>query len=980
MNMKNESSVAQQHEPLFQRLVEGVSDYAIFMLTPEGHVASWNSGAQRSKGYLAEEIIGQHFSRFYTVEDQAAGMPSKALQTALTEGKFEAEGWRVRKHGSTFWAHVVIDAVHNDLGELVGFAKITRDITERREAARALERARMSALQTKTEEHDDLLRLFEQAPGFVVFFRGPEHVYELQNAAHAQLTNHRDIIGKPVRKALPELEDQQFFNLLDKVFATGVAFVGRALPLRVERVSEAPAEQRYIDLVYQPIFGPDNKVIGIFSQGSDVTDRVLAEDEVKRNQQELERLVAERTEALEQARASLERAHQLQGDKTHLLRLFEQAPGFICFMKEPDHRFELANKAYYQLVGHRDLIGRTVREALPEVEGQGFFELLDRVFTSGEPFVGYSAPVNVQEQPGSPMKTRYIDFVYQPIIGTDGKVLGVFCQGNDVTEQKLAQDEVKRYQNELETLVTERTQALEQTRTALQRAQKLESIGKLTGGVAHDFNNILQVIGGNLQLLSAHLGNNELAAKRLETALGAVERGGKLSSQLLAFARRQPLQPAVVNAGRIIRGMEDLLQRALGETIRIETIVGAGVWNALVDQHQLENVVLNLAINARDAMPAGGKLTIEIGNSMLDDDYVSSQSDVPPGQYVMLAVSDTGAGMTAEVLEQACEPFFTTKPEGEGTGLGLSMAYGFVKQSAGHFKIYSEVGHGTTVKMYFPRSFDAETETLSYANRPVVGGTETILVVEDDIAVQTTVVGMLTSLGYRVLKADDAESGLSILKSGVVIDLLFTDVVMPGKLRSPELARQAKLLIPSIEVLFTSGYTQNAIVHGGRLDPGVELLSKPYRREQLARKIRHLFANRQQADLNRQAITSLEETAVSLETQSLRILVVEDNLDSQQMTCDILAVFGHKAQGVSAAEEAIEFLARDQFDVLFTDFSLPGMNGVELAKLAKQSDPGLKIIFASGYGDALEGTQGLQAVVLKKPYDMTQLQKVLEKT
>jgi PAS domain S-box-containing protein len=981
MNMRNESSAIElPHERLFQHLVEGVIDYAIFILTPDGHVASWNSGAQRSKGYLAQEIIGQHFSRFYTAEDQAAGIPSRALQTALTQGKFEAEGWRVRKDGSTFWAHVVIDTVRNDLGELVGFAKITRDISERREAALALERARIAALQAKTEEYEHLLRLFEQAPGFVVFFRGPEHVYELQNAAHAQLTHHRDIIGKPVRDALPELEGQHFFELLDNVFATGEAFVGRALPLMVERLSGVPVKQTYIDLVYQPIFGPDNRVIGIVSQGSDVTDRVLAEEEVKRNQQELERLVAARTEALEQARASLERAQQLQGDKTHLLQLFDQAPGFICFMKEPDHRFELANKAYYQLVGHRDLIGRSVREAFPEVEGQGFFELLDRAFTTGEPFIGHNAPISVQERPGSPMKKRYVDFVYQPIIDTDGNVVGIFCQGNDVTEQKLAQDEVKRYQNELESLVTERTQALEQTRTALQRAQKLESIGKLTGGVAHDFNNILQVIGGNLQLLSSHLGNDDLAANRLETALGAVERGGKLASQLLAFARRQPLQPAVVNPGRVIRGMEDLLQRALGETTLIETVISAGVWNTLVDRHQLENVILNLAINARDAMPAGGKLTIEIGNSMLDDDYVSSQSDMPAGQYVMLAVSDTGAGMTREVLEQACEPFFTTKPEGEGTGLGLSMAYGFVKQSGGHFKIYSEVGHGTTVKMYFPRSFDAETEIPAHSSRLAVGGTETILVVEDDIAVQKTVVEMLTSLGYNVLKADDAESALSILKSGVAIDLLFTDVVMPGNLRSPELARQAKLLIPSIEVLFTSGYTQNAIVHGGRLDPGVQLLSKPYRREQLARKIRSQLPDRQQAVSSQQATAFPMDNAVSFQTQMLRILVVEDNFDTQQLACEMLAVLGHTAQGISTAEEAIECLARDQFDVLFTDFSLPGMNGVELAAIAKRDQPELKIIFASGYGEVLEHTQDLQAVVLPKPYDMTRLQKTLEAT
>jgi signal transduction histidine kinase/DNA-binding response OmpR family regulator len=541
---------------------------------------------------------------------------------------------------------------------------------------------------------------------------------------------------------------------------------------------------------------------------------------------------------------------------------------------------------------------------------------------------------------------------------------------------------VKRYQSQLENLVTERTKALEETKAALQRSQKLESIGKLTGGVAHDFNNILQIIGGNLQLLHGYVGQNELAVIRLETALGAVERGGKLSSQLLAFARRQPLEPVVVSLGRIIREMDDLLRRALGETISIETVVAAGLWNTYVDSHQLENVILNLAINARDAMPGGGKLTIEIGNSLLDDDYVLLQPDTTAGQYVMLAVSDTGTGMTPEVMEQACEPFFTTKSEGEGTGLGLSMAYGFVKQSGGHFKIYSEVDHGTTVKMYFPRSFGTETARASYSSssRPIMGGTETILVVEDDIAVQTTVVEMLISLGYRVLKADDAESALIILKSGVAIDLLFTDVVMPGPLRSPELARQAKLLIPGIEVLFTSGYTQNAIVHSGRLDPGVHLLSKPYRREKLARKVRHLLANRAQSAPSEQATPTLAETDASAQTQGWRILVVEDNQDLQQMACEILTLLGHRAQGAATAEAALELLAGNQFDVLFTDFSLPGINGIELARTAKRDRPELKIIFASGYGDVVENVAELQCIILTKPYDITKLREALNQS
>jgi PAS domain S-box-containing protein len=401
---------------------------------------------------------------------------------------------------------------------------------------------------------------------------------------------------------------------------------------------------------------------------------------------------------------------------------------------------------------------------------------------------------------------------------------------------------------EAELREAQRQHALEDARTALHHAQKLEAVGKLTGGVAHDFNNVLQIVYGSIQLLLSDVGTKKQKEKWLHNALRAVERGGKLSSQLLAFARRQPLQPLVVNIGRLVRNMDDLLRRALGESIEIETIVTGGLWNTLVDPYQLENVILNLAINARDAMKDGGKLTIELGNAMLDDDYVRSESSLPAGQYVVIAVSDTGTGMTDDVMKHIFEPFFTTKREGEGTGLGLSMAYGFVNQSGGHIRIDSEVGHGTKVKIYLPRSVDPEEDIPTSADDPIIGGTETILVVEDDIGVQATVVAMLTELGYRVLKADNGESALAVIKSGERIDLLFTDVVMPGALPSPELAKRAKSMLPTIAVLFTSGYAQNAIVHGGRLDPGVQLLSKPYKREQLARKVRQVIADQHQAE------------------------------------------------------------------------------------------------------------------------------------
>jgi CheY-like chemotaxis protein len=357
---------------------------------------------------------------------------------------------------------------------------------------------------------------------------------------------------------------------------------------------------------------------------------------------------------------------------------------------------------------------------------------------------------------------------------------------------------------------------------------------------------------------------------------------------------------------------------------------------------------------------------------------VAAHIDVPPGQYVVFAVSDTGTGMTRDVLEKACDPFFTTKREGEGTGLGLSMAYGFVRQSGGHFKIYSEPGHGTTIRMYFPRTLEAETDEPTYLTGPVTGGTETILVVEDDLSVQSTVVEMLTSLGYRVLKADNAESALVILKSGLSIDLLFTDVVMPGELRSPELARQAKLLLPNIAVLFTSGYTQNAIVHGGRLDPGVHLISKPYRREQLARKIRHLLANQKQTAVARSISLSQDGSEKKTASSGKQVLVVEDNDDARTMVCEILGMMGYEAIGVASGEEALDAIDADGPDILFTDFGLPGINGVEVAKRLQQVKPDLRIIFASGYGDTISHADNMKAVTITKPYDLDTLEEVFK--
>jgi len=522
----------------------------------------------------------------------------------------------------------------------------------------------------------------------------------------------------------------------------------------------------------------------------------------------------------------------------------------------------------------------------------------------------------------------------------------------------------------------EQAEQIRRTELALQQSQKMETIGKLTGGVAHDFNNLLQVISGNLQLMEMSDAGPE-TPRWIANARSAVEKGAKLASYLLAFGRRQPLEPKVVKIGRVVQHMEDMLRRALGEEIEIELVISGGLWSTAVDVTQLENAVLNLAINARDAMGANrgraGRLTIEANNAVLDDMYCRTHADVVPGQYVMLAVSDTGAGMTPEVLRQAFEPFFSTKEEGKGTGLGLSMVYGFVKQSGGHVKIYSEPGQGSTVKLYLPRSTAVEEVLGPVEQQQAVGGSETVLVAEDDEAVRITVVEMLTELGYRVLKAADAASALAVVESGVPIDVLFTDVVMPGTLKSTDLARMARARLPKLAVLFTSGYTENAIVHGGRLDPGVELLGKPYTRESLARRIRQVIANGRNRAALAAGTASADAFAASSAPAALRIVLVEDEAEIRDSTAALLRHLGHQVQEADDAESALALIS-SECDVLITDVQLPGMSGDLLAAQARTLAPSIRIVFATGKGEV---NNWPDAVVLRKPYNLASLMNVL---
>ncbi|MES0007484.1 CHASE3 domain-containing protein [Mesorhizobium sp. M0062] len=403
----------------------------------------------------------------------------------------------------------------------------------------------------------------------------------------------------------------------------------------------------------------------------------------------------------------------------------------------------------------------------------------------------------------------------------------------------IAQEELMRKNIELGNEIQTREKAESQIR----QMQKMEAVGQLTGGIAHDFNNMLAVIISAMNLAQRKLTRGEHdIMKFIEAATDAATRAANLTSRLLAFSRQQPLAPQVVDANRLVAGMSDLLRRALGETLRIETVLAGGLWKTHADPSQLENAILNLAVNARDAMGEDGKMTIETANSHLDEGYAATNAEVKAGQYVMIAVSDTGAGMPADVMERAFEPFFTTKPVDKGTGLGLSQVFGFVKQSGGHVKIYSEPGQGTTIRIYLPRFFGPEEAAISSerAGNPAVPVTETILVVEDDPRVRASTTDAMRELGYTVIHAASGQEALEKLGDNPGVALMFTDIVMPV-MNGRKLAEEALARMPKLKVIFTTGFTRNAVVHNGVLDHDVHFLAKPFTIEQLAAKLRDVL-------------------------------------------------------------------------------------------------------------------------------------------
>ncbi|MEV5023655.1 PAS domain-containing protein [Sphingobium sp. LMA1-1-1.1] len=626
------------------------------------------------------------------------------------------------------------------------------------------------------------VRLMLSSQAEIVLFWGPE-LCALYNEAYAPTIGdkHPRVLGRPAREGWTELWDD-LEPLLRSVVEQGQPVHAKDRPFYIERAGGL-GEQVFFDINYSPVYEADGSIGGALCIVSETTKRVIAEKEMR-------------------------------ADRARLWALARD-PFLVA---DRDGTWLAASPAWTDILGwsEAELIGRTSEwmehpDDLAKTRGE------IAALAQGMPTARFENRFRAKD--GS-----YRNFSWTAVPENNL----VYCVARDVTEQRA------------------RARALADAEDALRQAQKMETLGQLTGGVAHDFNNLLQIVTGNLELLQRDLPEDQARLRRAaDNAMAGAERAALLTQRLLAFSRRQPLAPERIDPNRLVSGMSDLLNRTLGETIEVETIQSARIWPVEIDVNQMENALLSLAVNARDAMPDGGKLTIEVANTHIDEAYAAQEAEVSPGQYVLISVSDTGQGMDEDVLSHAIEPFFTTKEVGRGTGLGLSMVYGFIKQSGGHIRVYSERGHGTTVKIYLPRFYgplpDNDTGTVSRAT-PVCGGDETVLVCEDDDKVRAYTVDVLKELGYRVMEADNGAAALKALEmASEPIDLLFTDVILPGGMTGADIAQQARAQQPGLRILFATGYARNAIIHHGRLDPGVELLTKPFTYAELAAKVRDML-------------------------------------------------------------------------------------------------------------------------------------------
>jgi PAS domain S-box-containing protein len=652
----------------------------------------------------------------------------------------------------------------------------------------------------RIDEAERLRRLFDHAPGFMAVLRGPDHVFELLNASYVQLVGHRDLAGRPVREALPEVEGQGFFELLDDVYRSGEAFTGRATPIGLQRAPGAAVEERLVDFVFQPIADAGGEVGGIFVQGYDVTERQRAEEALRESEERF-RLIADSAPVpmwvtrLDRTRSFVNRAY------VEFLGIsYEEAVGFD-----------------WRTVIHPEDAVRVLAESAAGEASLEPFELVSRYRSGG----GW----------------RWLRSISQPRWGPQGEHVGFIGVAHDITELKEAEQALREMNETLEGRVAERTADLtdalnrlqaevaERLRAeeALRQAQKMEAVGQLTGGIAHDFNNLLTPVMGGLELIAAKIDDPRL--KRLaETALESARRGAKLTGQLLAFSRIQRISMAPVAVNQVIEHMQSLLHHTIGRAIRIETKLDPKAGHGLCDANQLENAILNLAINARDAMPEGGLLTIATARVRL-----GAAPDRAAGEFVRIEVRDTGQGMPPEVLARATEPFYSTKPLGKGTGLGLAQVYGIARQAGGTLRISSKPGEGSAVEILLPavaaNAGEEAAETGAAIQSRSGAGRARILVVDDDLDVRTFLQESVEGLGHQVLALESGEDAVARLKDWRP-DLALIDYAMPG-MNGADTARAARHVLPDLPIVFVTGYAESERLEAA-LGPSVRVLRKPF--------------------------------------------------------------------------------------------------------------------------------------------------------
>ena len=934
----------------WRQIVNSAIDTAILTLDVEGRITSWSAGAQAILGWTEAEMLGRTLD--VLMPDGEGSAVRAEMAEARTHGRGGQEGWRIRKDGSRFWATGELTPIRRETGDIGGFIKILRDRSAQRAAEQAMQDERRAleiinrAMSSLTQE-SDLDRLVQIVTDAGVEMTGGEF--------GAFFYNVEDEAGESYMLYTLSGVPAEAFSQFPKPRITAVfapTFAGEGI-VRSDDITQDP---RYGDnapyhgmpkghlpvrsYLAVPVISREGGVIGglLFGHSSPG----IFTDQSERG---LMALAGEAAVAIDNARLfqalekELNQRYAAEADLAHSeqrLRFANDAADIGTWDFDPvtqELRWDERCKAHFGLPSDTEIgYESSFLGGLHPEDRERMDQAVQASLTpGGDP--GFDTEYRTLSPDGTLRWIAANGRTYFDAAGRAARFIGTTI---DITRRKTYESELRVLNEQLESRVASEIAQRADAEDALRQAQKMEAVGQLTGGIAHDFNNLLTVVTGNIGMAKRSLeagGTADPRAQRsLDNALKGAERAAALTQRLLAFARRQPLAPRALDVDRLVVGMSDLINRSLGELVRLEIVTSPGLWTVEADPNQLESAILNLCLNARDAMPEGGDLTIETANAHLDQGYAANQAEVPPGQYVMVAVTDSGSGMSRAVMERVFEPFFTTKEVGKGTGLGLSMIYGFVKQSGGHVKLYSEEGVGTTVKIYLPRVLSAaippekEEEAVSAGAEQSLRQ-ETILVVEDDDDVRAYSVESLRELGYQVLEAHDGPTALRMVEDRAEpVDLLFTDVVMPG-MSGRELVEAARRLQPNLRVLYTSGYTRNAIAHAGRLDPGVEVIIKPFTYEALASRIRDVL------DAGR--------------TDS--VLVVEAEPTIRSLTAESLAGLGFRAEEAGTAREALSKVAaaRGRYDVVLVDAALPDRRGDGLAAEMRALHADLPIVIVS---------------------------------